>query len=251
MKRILAAMAALWALALPAQALDLGNMSDAEKAQFGAAVREYLLENPEVLVEVINALEARQAAAKGATDAEMIAAHAEALFNDGYSHVEGNPEGDVTMVEFMDYRCGYCRKAFPEVKELVESDGNIRLIVKEFPILGEDSLLAARFAMSAQILGGDEAYGPLHDAMMTMRGQVTEASLKALADGLGLDGQAILDGMSNPLIDGRIAANHELAQALQINGTPTFVLGHQMLRGYVPLDGMRKVVAEERRRAAE
>ncbi len=229
-----------------ALATDLTDMTAEETDAFGAAVRAYLLENPEVLMEAIAVLEQRQAEAQVAGDADLIAVNAEDIFNDGYSLVMGNPDGDVTIVEFLDYRCGFCKRAFPEVKELVESDGNIRFIIKEFPILGEDSLLASRFAISTQILFGDEAYAQLHDELMTMRANVSEASLIAVAEGLGLDGQAILDGIDNPVINQAIGANHGLAQRLQITGTPGFVIGDQMLRGYVPLEGMQQVVAQVR-----
>ena len=118
----------------PVQALDLNAMTDAEKAEFGTQVREYLLENPEVIIEAINILEQRNAAVEAQQDKELVAANADELFNDGYSWVGGNPDGDITLVEFMDYRCGYCRRAVPEVASLLAEDGNIRLIIKEFPI---------------------------------------------------------------------------------------------------------------------
>ena len=175
-----------------------------------------------------------------------MANNAEELFNDGYSHVSGNLDGDITMVEFVDYRCGYCRRAFPELQELIKSDGNIRVIYKEFPILGEESTLSARFAISTQLLLGEDAYGQLHDAMMTMRGNATPETLSTLATGLGLDGAAILLGMSDPKVDEIIGQNHLLAQRMQISGTPTFVMEDQMVRGYVPLDGMRQIISKLR-----
>lgn len=230
----------------PAFSFDINSMSTDEKAAFGDAVREYLLENPNVIMEAVAALERRQAAEQVANDAALVTTNKDAIFNDDYSYVDGNPDGDVTFVEFVDYRCTYCRKAFPELKALLEQDGNIRMIYKEFPILGPESVLASRFAISAKLVGGDEAYGPLHDAMMEMRGNVTEDSLAALADGLGLDGAAILAGMADPQVDTIIAENHDLAARLQITGTPTFVAGEQMIRGYVPLDGMSQIVAELR-----
>ena len=250
MKRIALALAAATFLTgpalTPALASDLTDLSDGERAAFREEVRAYLLENPEVLMEAIAVLERRQAAEAVANDSALIAANAEDLFNDGYSHVAGNPDGDITLVEFVDYRCGYCRKAFPELKALIETDGNIRVIYKEFPILGEGSVMASRFAVSTQLLAGQEAYGQLHDALMGMRGNPSEATLVALADGLGLDGQAIWDGMANPRVDEIINFNHMLGQRMQISGTPTFVMEDQMLRGYVPLDGMMQIVAELR-----
>ena len=232
--------------ATPALAFDLEAMTQDERAAFRDEVRAYLLDNPEVIMEAIEVLERRTAAEQVANDAALVTTNKEAIFNDGFSFVGGNPEGDITFVEFVDYKCGYCKKAFPELQELIEQDGNIRIIYKEFPILGEESLLASRFAVSSLLVAGDDAYAPLHDALMTMRGNVTPASLVALADGIGLDGQAILEGTTDPRVDAIIGENHSLAQRLQISGTPTFVMEDQLVRGYVPLGGMIEIVAELR-----
>ena len=213
MTRTLPALALALGLATPALAEDFSfdAMSDAERTAFGEAVRAYLLENPEVIMDAVAVLERRQAAEQVANDAALVATNADAIFNDPMSYVGGNPDGDVTFVEFVDYKCGYCRKAFPELQALLEADGNIRIIYKEFPILGEESLLASRFAVSAKLVGGDEAYGPIHDALMTMRGSVTEQSLAAMADGLGIDGAAVLAGMADPQVDAVLGENHALA----------------------------------------
>ena len=251
MNRTLPALALAIGLATPALSDDfsIADMSDTEADAFGEAVRSYLLENPEVIMEAVAVLERRQAAEQVANDAALIATNHAAIYEDPMSHIGGNPDGDVTFVEFVDYKCGYCRKAFPELQSLLEADGNIRIIYKEFPILGEESLLASRFAVSAKLIGGDAAYGPLHDALMTMRGNVTEDSLVALADGLDLDGAAILAGMADPQVDAVLGENHALASRLQITGTPTFVIGEQLVRGYVPLDAMADVVADLREQA--
>ena len=238
-------------LAAPAaaQEFSLSEMSPEQTEAFGEAVRAYLLENPEVIMEAVAVLETRQAEEQVANDAALVTANYSAIFEDPMSHVGGNPDGDVTFVEFVDYKCGYCRKAFPELKALMEADGNIRLILKEFPILGEESLLAARFAVSAKLIGGDAVYGPLHDEMMLMRGNMTEDSLVALADDLGFDGAAYLEGMSDPQVNAVLSDNHALASRLQISGTPTFVVGEQLVRGYVPLDAMTDLVADLRDQA--
>ncbi|TYB81803.1 DsbA family protein [Maritimibacter fusiformis] len=233
-------------VATPALAFDIETMSADERSAFREEVRAYLLENPEVLMEAIAVLERRDAAAQVANDQTLVATNREALFNDGYSHVGGNPEGDITFVEFFDYKCGYCKKAHPEVQALLAADGNIRIIYKEFPILGEESLMASRFAIATQIVAGEEAYAMLHDALYEMRGNVTEQSLTSLATELGLDAKAILDGLSDPRVDEIIAENHALAQRMAISGTPTFVMGDQMVRGYVPLSGMEQIVKELR-----
>lgn len=231
---------------LPAQAFDITQMSEAERAAFQAEIRAYLLEHPEVMTEVAAVLESREAAAQAENDTALVAAYETALFEDPNSWVGGNPEGDITLVKFIDYRCGYCRKANAEVAELVKSDGNIRFILKEYPILGPESDLSARFAISVRQIGGDAAYAKAHDALITFRGEVNEASLTALAGELGLDPAAVLARMDSAEVSQIIEANHALGQEMAINGTPTFVIGGQMLRGYVPLEAMLLIVAAER-----
>ena len=234
-------------LAGPALALDLGSLSEAERAAFRAEVRAYLMDNPEVIIEAVNQLEARKAEAQASADFDLVKVNAEEIFNDGYSWVGGNPDGDITLVEFLDYRCGYCRKAMPEVAKLLETDGNIRLIVKEFPILGEQSVIASRFAIAALQSVGRDAYEKINAGFYEdFRGDVTEDTLLSFAEDLGLDGKAILAKMDAPEVTKVIEANHLLAQRMQISGTPTFVMGDQMLRGYAPLETMRAIVAGER-----
>lgn len=238
--------AAVLALAAPAQAFDVAAMTDAERDAFRSEIRAYLLENPEVLMEAIGVLEARRQDEQLSADVNLVAAHHAAIFEDGRSWVGGNPDGDLTLVEFMDYRCGYCKKAFPEVDELLKTDGNIRFIVKEFPILGEQSVLAARFAISVRDQAGADAYAKVHDALMTLRADISEDSLAALAEQLGLDADAIIVGMSAPEVDAELAANRALAAALDINGTPGFIFEDQLVRGYVPLDTMVQIIDQLR-----
>lgn len=241
-------LAAGLAAALPATAqdFDFSAMTPEQREAFGTQVREYLLENPQVIMEAVNALENRQAEQQAVADQQIVSDNADALFRDGYSYVGGNPDGDITIVEFSDYRCGYCRRAFPEVEELIESDGNIRFIMKEFPILGEASVTSSRFAIATLMEAGDEAYKAVHDALITLEGEPSEPVLRRLADTLGLDAEAIIARMSDEEVTRRIQETRELATRLQINGTPSFVFGDQMLRGYVPLDGMRQLVDQIR-----
>ncbi|EAU45894.1 DsbA family protein [Salipiger bermudensis] len=241
-------LAAGLAAALPATAqdFDFSAMTPEQREAFGTQVREYLLENPQVIMEAVNALENRQAEQQAVADQQIVSDNADALFRDGYSYVGGNPDGDITIVEFSDYRCGYCRRAFPEVEELISSDGNIRFIMKEFPILGEASVTSSRFAIATLMEAGDEAYKAVHDALITLEGEPSEPVLRRLADTLGLDAEAIIARMSDEEVTRRIQETRELATRLQINGTPSFVFGDQMLRGYVPLDGMRQLVDQIR-----
>jgi len=250
MKNLLALVAAATvALTAPATALDLDNLTEAERDAFRAEIRAYLLDNPEVLMEAIGVLEERQANAEAEAAMMAVAANADLIYNSQFDWTGGNPEGDITIVEFMDYRCGYCRRASPEIDALLERDGNIQLIVKEFPILGEQSVLASRFAIATRIALGDEAYLTIHNALMEMRGDVSEPALAALAQDNGLDPEAILGAMDDPIVETTINTNRMLGQRLGITGTPSFVFGDQLVGGYVPIDGMIEIVAALRANA--
>ena len=233
-------------LGTQATAVELDAMTDAERAAFRAEIRSYLLENPEVLMEAIGVLEQREQAAKANNDVAMAQNNAALLFDDGHSFVGGNPDGDITIVEFMDYRCGYCKKAHPDVASLITADGNIRYIIKEFPILGDASELASRFAIAVKIVGGEAAYKEAHDTLMEFRGEMTNESLGRLATSLGLSAADITVTMNSAEVNQIINDNRLLGQAMQITGTPTFVVQDQMLRGYVPQAQMAQIVARVR-----
>lgn len=246
MFRILTAFILACGVALPAMALDLTKMSDDERAIFRDEVRTYLMENPEVIMEAVAVLEERQQQAQVQADQSLVTDNADQIFDDGFSFVGGNPGGDITLVEFLDYRCGYCKRAHGEVAKLLETDGNIRLIVKEFPILGEQSLLASRFAIATKQVAGADAYKGIADALMTLDGEINMRNLRRLASTFGLDAAAIEASMDSPEVTQEIAATRALAQRLQITGTPTFVLQDELLRGYLPYDQMQMLVGEKR-----
>jgi protein-disulfide isomerase len=246
MKKLIATTAIALSLVTPAFAQS--KLSDSERADFRAEVRAYLMENPEVLMEAIGVLEERRNSDAAANDIALLQSNADEIMNDPASWVGGNPDGDITLVEFMDYRCGYCKKAFEDVAELIKSDGNIRFVVKEFPILGPQSELAARFAVAVLQVEGAEMYELTHNALMVMKGDVTEDSLAALAADVGVkDMAAVTARMTAPEVTAVIEANRALAQRLDVNGTPTFVIDETLVRGYVPLDGMRQIVDGQRK----
>jgi len=240
------ALTAVFLATLPAHAFDINAMSDSERAAFRAEIRNYLLQNPEVLMEAISVLEQRRADQTAEAETKLLSDNSKAIFEDANSYVGGNPKGDVTVVEFMDYRCGYCRKAFPQMEELLKSDGRIRFIVKEYPILGDASVLGARYAIATRLVAGDAAYKNVHDAMMTLRGDLNDAALKRLSSEFDLDHDKILAKMDSAEINNIIHANYTLGQKLQIQGTPTFVMGDKFVRGYVDLDQMRQFVQAAR-----
>lgn len=244
--RILPALLTGSLLASTAFAGGLGEMTQEERNAFRAEVRAFLVENPEVLVEAMDALQAKEQQSAAQRDLALLETHADVIFNDPASWVGGNPDGDITIVEFVDYRCGYCRKAHEEVEELVKSDGNIKLVMKEFPILGEQSTLSSRFAIAVLQLHGADTYKKAHDLLITLRADATPEALTRLAQDLSLDPAPLLARMDAAEVLDVIEANHSLGTTLEISGTPTFVIDQTFVRGYVPLDGMRQIVAGQR-----
>ncbi|MDJ1014890.1 MAG: DsbA family protein [Paracoccaceae bacterium] len=229
-----------------ATAFDIEAMTDNERAIFRSEVRDYLLENPEIILEVVALIEERRAQQAAEAELMLVADNFEEIFNDGHSYIGGNPDGDITVVEFLDYQCGFCKRAFPEVTALLEGDPNVRLIVKEFPILGEASVLASRYAIATKEVHGDEAYRGVHDSLMVARGGINEEALERLSDQMDLDHAAILEEMYSDDTAAIIEANRELASTLQVAGTPAFVIGDQIVRGFIELPQLREVVRQER-----
>ena len=229
-----------------AQAFDIASMTEEEREVFHAEIREFILDNPEVLFEAVERYEAQQEQAQAATEQQLLSQLSGEIFNSSDDLIMGNPDGDVTFVEFLDYRCGYCKKAFPEVKSLLKADGNIKVIVKEYPILGEASVEASRFALAARVVAGDDAYETVHDAMMEMRGSLTPGGMRKIAKKADLDYDAIAAKMESDEVTAVIARNHALGRQLQINGTPSFIVSDAIIRGYLPYDEMAKIVAEIR-----
>lgn len=238
MKRLIAA---LLLTATPVMAFDISAMTESEKAEFGDAVREYLMANPEVLIESINVLETRRAEESVENDAQLVTSNREAIFEDSHSWVGGNPDGDLTIVEFFDYRCGYCRKVSEEVDQVVADDGNIRLVMKELPILGQDSEASSRFAVAVKQVAGDEAYKKAHEALMELRSPATVEALKKIAGDIGVDSDEIVNTMNTEDVTKILRENRQLAERMAIQGTPTFIVGEEMLRG-VPQQGLEAVV---------
>lgn len=235
---------AVLAFSLAAAGIAYGaEFNDGQKREIGEIVRQYLLEHPELLREVGSALEQKEKAAEDALRKEALAAHADKVFRNEAHFVAGNPEGDVTMAEFFDYNCGWCKKGLPEVVKLVEADKNLRFVLIEFPIFGEDSEYAARAALAARKQG---KYWELHLAMLGHQGKIDAATVDSLAAANGLDMTRLKADMADPAIAAVIADNHALAQALAINGTPAFIIDQTVVPGYLPQDGLMAAINEVR-----
>ena len=215
------------------------------REQVEQIVREYLLKNPEIIVEAIEALEARQKQATQAGQRDAVATNQEQLFRDPDAPVLGNPAGDVTLVEFFDYRCPYCKQVAPSLAQLLKEDGNLKLVLKEFPILGPDSVVAARAALAAHAQG---KYAAMHTALLRHRGAFDDAVIARIAADAGLDTARLKADMAKPEIEAMIDRNKSLARALALTGTPAFIVGEHVVPGAVDLDSLRLLVADARKR---
>jgi protein-disulfide isomerase len=216
----------------------------AELDPFEHRVREYLLENPEVIMEALQILQERQRAAEAEGLKRTIAERSDEILNDPAAPVGGNPAGDVTLVEFFDYNCPYCRRVAPTMAELEEADPDLRVVYKEFPILGPGSQFAARAALASRRQG---KYVPFHNALMQATEQVTEETVMGIAREVGLDTDQLRADMQDPAIGEAIARNLQLANALGITGTPSFVIGQEVVPGAVDLRTLQSLIARARR----
>jgi len=180
-------------------------------------------------------------------DADTVAAHRSELFADPESPVGGNLTGDVTVIEFFDYNCPYCREAAPMLEKLVAQDPQVRIIYKEFPILGPGSRFAAQAALAANEQG---KYLPFQKAMLSYKGSITEDSAKSIAKQVSLDTGRLQQDMLNAKIDSELAQTHELADTLRLSGTPSFVVGDTVFRGLVDLQTLEHEVATARQKAS-
>jgi protein-disulfide isomerase len=233
-------------LALPTGPVSAAEaLSSAQREQIEAVVREYILKNPEILVESLRGYEEQHKQATEEEAKKAIAANRDALEKNPTSPVAGNPQGDVTIVEFFDYQCGYCKKVLPSVQELLKTDGNVRVVFKEFPILGPDSVMAAQTALAAWKIAPDK-YLPFHLALMQSRGEMNEGRVLEIAKKVGLDPEKLKAAKADPEIRATIERNHELARALQINGTPAFIVGGRLVPGAVDLATLREMVGTAR-----
>ncbi len=188
-------------------------------------------------------MEARQKAGKDAAAAAALVEHRQALERSAADPVLGNPDGDVTIVEFFDYQCGYCKTMTGPLMELVRDDGRIRLVLKEFPILGPESALAARASLAA---GRQGKYEPFHMALMGLRGRLNEGAIWQVAAETGLDLDRLRKDMAAPEITAVIEANYRLAQALGIEGTPAFAIGNALVPGAAPREHLAGLVQKAR-----
>ncbi|MBE9556373.1 MAG: DsbA family protein [Proteobacteria bacterium] len=253
--RIAAMGLALMLAGLPASAQEF---SDAQKAEVGKIIgeylkenpefiREYLLENPEILLEVSDKLRALQIQQERESAALAMTTLKEKLERHPMTPVTGNPEGDVTLIEFFDYNCTFCKRVLSTMKEIEEEDSNLRVVWKEYPILtsrAPTSLTGAKVAMAANLQG---KYIEAHDALMSVRGSLTsDAQILQIAEDIGLDMARLKKDMESHVVKAYISETVKLGEALKFQGTPTFVVNGAVIGGAVPKEVLVAVIAAAR-----
>jgi protein-disulfide isomerase len=228
------------ALCLAATSVSAENLT---KDQMQDLVLQTIRENPEVIMEALQAMQLRQEQAKADQAQAVLTTNRAALEQDPNAPVLGNPKGDVTVVEFFDYNCGYCRRVFDDVHALMESDTNVRLVMREWPILGEESVFAARASLASRNQG---KYTDFHNALMSNTGRANEASVMRIAAELDMDIEQLKRDMDAPEVVAHIQTSMQLTRALNLNGTPAFIFGDQLVPGAIELDQMKELVALSR-----
>lgn len=239
-----AAVTALLAFAPAAQAQEEPPLTAKQQEAVRKLVRDYIMSNPEIVAEAIEALREKQRLAAEEEAARALVERAKEIFEDPAAPLGGNLQGDVTLVEFFDYRCTYCKSVTDTVFDTLKADGNIKLVFKELPILGPESVVAARAALASVKQGKYEAY---HRALMKMRGKVDEQSILKTAAEVGLDVEALKKDMADPEVEAALKRNLELARALDIGGTPAFVIGDRIIPGAVDQPTLKRLIEETRK----
>lgn len=207
-------------------------------------VEDYIRAKPEVIEQALQSLEKKREAEEQERVKAAIVAKQDELVKDPASPVSGNPAGDVTVVEFFDYRCGYCKRVAGTVAELQKSDARVRVVYKDFPILGEESVYAAKAALAAHAQGKHHAF---HEALYAAKTELNPAQVMKIASQVGLNVKKLATDMRNPELDGVIERNRALAKELGINGTPAFVVGKELAPGAIELDAFKKMVEKARK----
>jgi protein-disulfide isomerase len=212
------------------------------KTRIEKIVREYILKNPFIIRDAIDLLQAQEAEKKQILAAENLKKYNSEIYSDKDSPVAGNPKGDVTIVTFFDYNCGYCKKSLPALQTLIATDSAVKIIYKEFPILGPDSFLAAQAALAAKRQG---KYDQFHQALLGVD-QVNEETIKAIAEQLAINYETLVKDMTDPQVQEELSRNTRLAMALDINGTPAYIIGDQIIPGAIDIDGLINRVSSQR-----
>lgn len=225
--------------------LHAADLSAEQRAQIESIVRQYLIQNPETIVEALQAYEERQSAVSEQASAAAIVQARQDLERDPDAPVAGNPKGNTTVVEFFDYRCGYCKRMVPTIRSLLKDDGDVRYVFRELPILGPESVTAAKAALAVAKIT-PEKYFPYHVALMENRGALSEARVFELAEAQGIEPARLRTAMGDPAIAAHLQRTAELARKINISGTPAFIVGGRLVPGAVDLDSLKELIKAAR-----
>jgi len=225
--------------ALDTKATDIA-LEPAMRQSMEQLIEQYIKTHPEVIEQSLQALDAKREAEERARQKIALSKHQQELLHDPTSPVSGNTSGDIAVVEFFDYRCGYCKKAAGAVTQLQKEDRRVRVIYKDFPILGEASELAAKAALASKAQGKHQAF---HEALLASKGEMTKDNILNIAGEVGLDSKRLEQDMANPEWQVVIDRNRALAKSLGINGTPGFIVGNQLVPGALDLKGLKDLIA--------
>ena len=239
--RLLAAAATAALLLLPAPS-QAQTFSDAQKSEIEKIIKDYLLAHPEVLEEVSNELDKRKQLAEAEKAKTEIKNHSDALFNSPRQVTIGNTGGDVTLVEFFDYNCGYCKRALADLTTIMKDDTKLRVVLKEFPVLGPGSLEAAKVAVAVRMQDKNKKYFDFHQRLLGGRGQADKARALQAAKEAGFDMARIEKDMNSDEVKASLEESMKLAEALGLNGTPSYVVGSELVVGAVGLDALKQKV---------
>jgi protein-disulfide isomerase len=239
---IAAVFAALLAVALP-QASRAQSFSPAQRSSIETIVRDYLIAHPEVLQEAMAELEKRQTVAEAEKHKAAVKQHAQALFSSPRQVVLGNPKGNVTFVEFFDYNCGYCKRAMSDMLTLINDDSNLKVVLKEFPVLGPGSVEAAQVAVAVHMQDPTgKKYLAFHQQLLGGRGHADKARALVVAKDIGMDMAKLEKDINGPEVKATLQEDFKLAEALGLNGTPSYVIGDNVVVGAVGLESLREKV---------
>jgi protein-disulfide isomerase len=219
------------------------SFSDSQRSDIETIIRNYLVAHPEVLEESMAELNKRQAAAEAEKHEASVASNADTIFNSPRGVVLGNKDGDVTFVEFFDYNCGYCKRAMADMLELLKTDPKLKVVLKEFPVLSEGSVEAAKVAVAVRMQDPTgKKYLDFHQKLLGGRGAADKARAMAAAKDAGLDTARIEKDLTSPEVKATIEENMRLAEAMGMNGTPSYVIGKQVVVGAIGLDGLKEKI---------
>ena len=221
------------------------ELTDGQRAEVEGIIRNHLIANPEIVRDAIDELQRKQDQAEQAAQVAAITDNKDLLFTSDRQIVLGNPKGDVTLIEFFDYNCAYCRRAQADMKKLIADDGNLRVVLKEFPVLGDGSVDAARVSIAVKLIAPDKMEA-FHDALISEPGQVNGDVALAVADQLGIDTKAVKAKMGSDEVNQTITEVYTLASQLQLTGTPTYVTADEVVVGAVGYDALKAKIAEAR-----